>query len=66
MEGSTNADPALDGRWRAYAQEHPLRARLLALVSERGRSLPELVEVLKQPPALVSYHWRVLEMAGLL
>ena len=66
MKGPTKADPGLDEHWLAYARKHPLRAQLLTLERERRRSWPEAVGALKQPPALVAYHWQVLKAAGLL
>lgn len=66
MEVPAKADPALDDAWRRYAREHSLRAKMLALVAHQPMSLAELTETLSQPPAVVAYHWRVLETAGLL
>ncbi len=66
MEVPAKADPALDDAWLRYAREHSLRAQMLALVAQQPLSLAELSETLDQPPTLVAYHWRVLEMAGLL
>ncbi len=44
--------------------EHPLRARMLAELSERGTDPSELAEVLGEPATCLAYHRRVLEAAG--
>ena len=65
-EVPAKSDPALSISWLRYVKEHPLRARLLALVGDRPRSAGELATALGESPAVVAYHWQVLKRAGLL
>lgn len=48
------------------ALAHPLRIRILAMLSERRASPTELARVLEQPVGTVSYHIRTLSKLGVI
>ncbi len=62
MASGTQDDdtPDLTGPWPAYVLEHPLRARMAAMLDQCPMDLPELAEALDEPLTRVTYHYGVL------
>lgn len=48
------------------ALQHPLRARILAILTDRSASTSEVVEAVDEPAAKVRYHLRALARSGLI
>jgi hypothetical protein len=64
MESGTKG-PALGDPRLACVLSHPLRERIVAELGDRPMELSDFAEELDEPLALVIYHHRVLEAAGL-